>query len=73
MICNPQQPGCCQHIDGIGDCKSPIRSAGYPRPPLGVPADMLSAVKKWPNFFLLWGYVIPSNLLTSYICQYSLI
>ena len=23
-----------------------IRSAGYARPPLGVPADMLSAVKK---------------------------
>ena len=22
-ICNPQQPGCCQHIDGIGDYKSP--------------------------------------------------
>ena len=23
-----------------------VRSAGYARPPLGVPADMLSAVKK---------------------------
>ena len=29
--------------------------------PLGVPADMLSAVKKCPNLFMLWGYVIPSN------------
>ena len=29
-------------------------------PPLGVPADMLSAVKKCPNLFMLWGYVIPS-------------
>ena len=32
-----------------------------PFPPLGVPADMLSAVKKCPNLFMLWGYVIPSN------------
>ena len=38
----------------------PFRSAGYARPPLGVPADMLSAVKKCPNLFMLWGYVIPS-------------
>ena len=38
-----------------------IRSAGYARPPLGVPADMLSAVKKCPNLFMLWGFAIPSN------------
>ena len=31
-----------------------------PFPPLGVSADMLSAVKKCPNLFMLWGYVIPS-------------
>ena len=36
-------------------------SAGYARPPLGVPADLQSAVKKCPNLFMLWGYVIPSN------------
>ena len=30
-------------------------------PPLGVPADMLSAVKKCPNLFMLWGYVIPNT------------
>ena len=30
-------------------------------PPLGVPADMLSAVKKCPNLFMLWGFAIPSN------------
>ena len=23
MICNPQPPGSSQHIDKIGDCKSP--------------------------------------------------
>ena len=38
-----------------------VRSAGYARPPLGVPADMLSAVKKCPNLFMLWGFAIPSN------------
>ena len=44
-----------------------VRSAGYsvapdmPCPPSGVPADMLSAVKKCPNLFMLWGYAIPSN------------
>ena len=37
----------------------PVRSAGYVRPPLGVPADLQSAVKKCPNLFMLWGYVIP--------------
>lgn len=37
-----------------------FHSAGYARPPLSVPADMLSAVKKCPNLFMLWGYVIPS-------------
>ena len=31
-----------------------------PCPPLGVPADLQSAVKKCPNLFMLWGYVIPS-------------
>ena len=31
-----------------------------PFPPLGVPADLYSAVKKFPNLFMLWGYVIPS-------------
>ena len=39
----------------------PFRSAGYARPPLGVPADMLSAVKKCPNLFMLCGFAIPSN------------
>ena len=34
---------------------------GYARPPQGVPADMLSAVKKCPNLFMLWGFAIPSN------------
>ena len=38
-----------------------VLSAGYVRPPLGVPADMLSAVKKCPNLFMLWGFAIPSN------------
>ena len=37
-----------------------LRSAGYAFPPLGVPADLQSAVKKCPNLFMLWGYVIPS-------------
>ena len=37
-----------------------FRSAGYAFPPLGVPADLQSAVKKCPNLFMLWGYVIPS-------------
>ena len=32
-----------------------------PFPPLGVPADLQSAVKKCPNLFMLWGYVIPNN------------
>ena len=32
-----------------------------PFPPLGVPADLQSAVKKCPNLFMLWGFVIPSN------------
>ena len=32
-----------------------------PFPPLGIPADMLSAVKKCSNLFMLWGFVIPSN------------
>ena len=36
-----------------------FRSAGYAHPPLGVPADLQSAVKKCPNLFMLWGYVIP--------------
>ena len=35
------------------------RSAGYAHLPLGIPADMLSAVKKCSNLFMLWGYVIP--------------
>ena len=30
-------------------------------PPLGVPADLQSAVKKCPNLFMLWGFAIPSN------------
>ena len=38
-----------------------VHSAGYAHPPLGVPADMLSAVKKCPNLFMLWGFAIPSN------------
>ena len=38
-----------------------FRSAGYAHPPLGVPADLQSAVKKCPNLFMLWGFVIPSN------------
>ena len=38
-----------------------LRSTGYVRPPLGVPADLQSAVKKCPNLFMLWGYVIPST------------
>ena len=49
------QPAVCR----LGD-DSFFRSAGYARPPLGVPADLQSAVKKWPNLFMLWGYVIPS-------------
>ena len=36
-----------------------IRCAGYARPPLGVSADMLSAVKKCPNHFMLWGFANP--------------
>ena len=40
--------------------KQSVRSAGYAFPPLGVPADLQSAVKKCPNLFMLWGYVIPS-------------
>jgi len=32
-----------------------------PFPPLGVPADLQSAVKKCPNHFMLWGFAIPSN------------
>ena len=40
--------------------KKTVRSVGYARPPLGVPADLQSAVKKCPNLFMLWGYVIPS-------------
>ena len=32
-----------------------------PFPPLGVPADLQSAVKKCPNLFMLWGFAIPSN------------
>ena len=39
----------------------PILSAGYARPPLGVPADLQSAVKKCPNLFMLWGFAIPSH------------
>ena len=38
-------------------CRSGV---GYAFPPLGVPADLQSAVKKCPNLFMLWGYVIPS-------------
>ena len=38
-----------------------LRSVGYARPPLGVPADLQSAVKKCPNLFMLWGFAIPSN------------
>ena len=38
-----------------------IHSAGYARPPLGVLADLQSAVKKCPNLFMLWGFAIPSN------------
>ena len=30
-------------------------------PPLGVPADLQSAVKKCPNLFMLWGFAIPNN------------
>ena len=41
--------------------KNIFRSAGYVRPPLGVPADLQSAVKKYPNLFMLWGFAIPSN------------
>ena len=54
-----QPPGSSRHIDGIGGLQIPrlnrsnlfydglqIRCAGYAHPPLGVPADMLSAVKK---------------------------
>ena len=44
--------------------KNPLikfRSVGYARPSLGVSADLQSAVKKCPNHFMLWGYVIPSN------------
>ena len=37
------------------------RSAGYARPPLGVPADLQSAVKKCPNLFMLWGFAIPNT------------
>ena len=41
-----------------------IRSANpvapdMPFPPLGVPADLQSAVKKCPNLFMLWGFAIP--------------
>ena len=36
-------------------------SAGYACSPLGVLADLQSAVKKCPNLFMLWGYVIPST------------
>ena len=36
-------------------------SVGYVYPPLGVPADLQCAVKKCPNLFMLWGYVIPNN------------
>ena len=32
-----------------------------PFPPLGVPADLYSAVKKNPNLFMFWGYVIPNT------------
>ena len=52
---------------GVMPCGMPgklarrLRSAGYARPPLGVPADLQSAVKKCPNLFMLWGFVIPSN------------
>ena len=45
---------------GVGSTGMRIRSAGYAFPPLGVPADLQSAVKKCPNLFMLWGYVIPS-------------
>ena len=36
-------------------------------PPLGVPADLQSAVKKCPNLFMLWGFAIPSNLAVASI------
>ena len=39
----------------------PIRSVGYARPPLGVPADLQSAVKKCPNLFMLWGICYPQQ------------
>ena len=32
---------------------------GYAFLPLGVSADLQSAVKNWLNLFMLWGYVIP--------------
>ena len=38
-----------------------VHSAGYAHPPLGVPADLQSAVKKCPNLFMLCGFAIPSN------------
>ena len=36
-------------------------SAGFACSPLGVLADLQSAVKKCPNLFMLWGFAIPSN------------
>ena len=44
----------------IPNTQALVRSAGYAHPPLGVPADMLSAVKKCPNLFMLWGFAIPN-------------
>ena len=43
-----------------------------PIPPLGVPADLQSAVKKCPNLFMFWGFVIPNimkDIFESIICK----
>lgn len=36
-------------------------SAGFACSPLGVLADLQSAVKKCPNLFMLWGFAIISG------------
>ena len=56
----------CAPEDLLDTGRPKARCAGYARPPLGVPADLQSAVKKCPNLFMLWGFAIPSNHYPAY-------
>ena len=57
MICNPQQPGCSQHIDGIGGLQIPqlnrsnlfLRRIAYPSGRLAEDSPMHHPLKRKYN------------------------